>query len=162
MLCEKCKKNQATTHISSTVNGVHVEKNLCAACAAEEGFSEFGGGLFSMLSSMFGEGVSSPGIRSGLRCSLCGKSFEDIAESGRLGCANCYKTFASQLAPSLQRIHGTVKHVGKRSKFRQVQDTKANRLEKLKTALQTAIHEEAFEKAAELRDEIKKLEAQQE
>lgn len=161
MLCEKCKKNQATTHISSTVNGVHVEKNLCAACAAEEGFSELGGGLFSMLSSMFGEGASNPGAGSGVRCSLCGKSFADIAESGRLGCANCYKTFAGQLAPSLQRIHGTVKHVGKRSKYRKQPDTKAAQLEKLKAALQTAVAEEAFEKAAELRDEIRQLEAGQ-
>ncbi|MBQ7289268.1 MAG: UvrB/UvrC motif-containing protein [Clostridia bacterium] len=161
MLCEKCKKNQATTHISSTVNGLHIEKNLCAACAAQEGFTELGGGLFSMLSSMFGEGASAPGVGSGVRCSLCGKSFADIAETGRLGCAGCYKTFARQLSSSLQRIHGTVKHIGKRSKYKEPQETKAGKIEKLKAALQTAIAQQAFEQAAELRDEIKKLEAEQ-
>lgn len=161
MYCEKCKKNQATTHISSTVNGVHVEKNLCAACAAEEGFSEFGGGLFNMLSTMFGEGAPAPGVRGGKRCSLCGKSFADIAESGRLGCADCYHTFKDQLAPSLQRIHGTMKHVGKRSKYNNAKAEKAMRLEELKAELQAAVKDEAFEKAAQIRDEIKKMEAEQ-
>ncbi len=159
MLCEKCKKNQATTHISSTVNGVHIEKNLCAACAAEEGFSEFGGGLFSMLSTMFGEGTQTQNATRDSRCKLCGKSFSDIAQTGRLGCAGCYTTFANQLAPSLQRIHGSVKHLGKRSKYKQPKETKINRVDQLKIELQQAVKDEAYEKAAELRDEIKRLEA---
>lgn len=156
MLCEKCKINQATTHISTTVNGVHIEKNLCSACAAEENLSAFGGGLFSMLSTMFEE---SPQNNSVERCKLCGKSFADIVHSGRLGCAACYTTFSKQLSPSLKRIHGSMKHVGKYSKYKNTNQTKTDKLESLKLQLKEAIANEAYEKAAEIRDEIKGLEA---
>lgn len=155
MLCEKCKKRQATTHISRTVNGVRVEKHLCAACAAEE---EFGGGLFDMLSTVFGEVPA--GVPGSARCELCGRTFAQIAESGRLGCANCYKVFAKELRPSLQKMHGSVKHVGKRSPFgKAAGGDKAARLAELRDELKTSIADEAYEKAAALRDEIKRLEA---
>ena len=39
MLCDRCKKNEATSYFRSTVNGVTTEEHLCSACAAEKGFS---------------------------------------------------------------------------------------------------------------------------
>lgn len=158
MLCEKCKKNHADTHISKTVNGVHYEMNLCSACAAEEGFENLGGGLFGMLAYMFGENAGVYGKNETKRCKQCGRSFSDIAESGRLGCAECYKTFSAELEPSLQRIHGKIKHIGKHSKaYNKKTDDKTD-IEKLKEKLSEAVSREEYEKAAEIRDEIKKLE----
>ena len=56
MLCDKCGKNNATTHIKQIINGVVTERNLCSSCAAEEGYSKFPhGGLADMLASMFGD-----------------------------------------------------------------------------------------------------------
>ena len=47
------------------------------------------------------------------RCPTCGASFEEITQSGKIGCADCYQTFRSQLMPVIQRIHGTTRHKGK-------------------------------------------------
>ena len=53
MICEKCGKNNATTHIRSVVNGVVVEKNLCGYCAAKEGYSNLSdNSLTQMLASV--------------------------------------------------------------------------------------------------------------
>ena len=114
MLCDKCGKNNATTHIKQIINGVVTERNLCSSCAAEEGYSKFPhGGLADMLASMFGD-ISGLGIESNeTRCPVCGSRFSDIAETGKAGCAECYKTFYSELLPYLKRVHGSVKHVGK-------------------------------------------------
>jgi ATP-dependent Clp protease ATP-binding subunit ClpC len=38
MICQKCKINPASVHITKIVNGKKVERHLCGQCAAEEGF----------------------------------------------------------------------------------------------------------------------------
>jgi ATP-dependent Clp protease ATP-binding subunit ClpC len=38
MICQKCKVNPASVHITKIVNGKKVERHLCGQCAAEEGF----------------------------------------------------------------------------------------------------------------------------
>ncbi len=164
MLCDKCKKRTATAYVKRTVNGVTTELHLCPVCAAKE---EIDGGLFNMLSGVFGETAATPGIGNTVRCGLCGRSFEEIAESGRLGCAECYKVFEKQLRPSLQRLHGSVRHIGKRSKYapkpagtaEEAEQSGERKIDRLKADLKTAIANEAYEKAAEIRDEIKRLEA---
>ena len=70
MLCDKCGKNNATTHIKQIINGVVTERNLCSSCAAEEGYSKFPhGGLADMLASMFGD-ISGLGTEADETC--CG------------------------------------------------------------------------------------------
>lgn len=162
MLCEKCKKNQATTHIRSVVNGVVSEKNLCHSCAKEEGYNDIGhNSLASMLASMFGEVSSSGLISSATRCPICNSSFNDIAKTGKIGCAECYKTFNSELLPYLKRVHGSTKHVGKipcRAPLmvRPEKETIAD----LRLELNRLISEENYEQAVVIRDKIRELEAQ--
>ena len=38
MLCKKCGKYTATTHIKTVINGQVVEQNLCGYCAAKSGY----------------------------------------------------------------------------------------------------------------------------
>ena len=73
MLCDKCGKNNATTHIKQIINGVVTERNLCSSCAAEEGYSKFPhGGLADMLASMFGD-ISGLGTEADETCCpVCG------------------------------------------------------------------------------------------
>ena len=114
MLCEKCGKNNATTHIRSVVNGVVTEKHLCACCAANEGYSDMqGNNLTQLLSSMFGDIMAANSSMGAVRCKCCGGAFADIAESGKVGCPECYKTFYNELLPYLKRVHGSTKHIGK-------------------------------------------------
>ena len=58
MICEKCGKNIATTHIETYVNGKQSSMNLCSACAAEEGAANpFQMGLGGLLGSIFGDAL---------------------------------------------------------------------------------------------------------
>ena len=107
-----------------------------------------------------------------LKCDNCGYTFEDIAHTGKVGCANCYDVFQDRLEPIIRRIQSSNHHVGRLGKIidKKIDEKqhKANRtnkevtpeekLEILKEDLKQAIKEERYEDAAKLRDEIKKIE----
>ena len=171
MLCQSCHKNTATTHIKSIVNGELTEYALCPECAKKMGYGNFFGdfpsfGLGSLLGGFFG-GDSAPSQVA--RCPKCGASFEEISRSGKVGCAECYHTFRDRLLPSIQRIHGTAKHRGKRPGTMAIQVAQKPEmtlhpakaltpLEEKKQALKKAIEAQDFEQAAVLRDEIREME----
>lgn len=162
MLCEKCGKNNATTHIRTVVNGVVREVNLCGYCAAKEGYATVGhNSLAGMLASMLGE-VSNPHIASKtVKCPICGASFSDIAETGKVGCAECYKTFNRELLPYLKRVHGATKHSGKipnRAPLTVKSTTET--VDSLKLELNRLVSEERYEEAAVVRDKIRNLEGE--
>lgn len=153
MLCERCHKNQATAVLTQTVNGRTTTEHLCAECAYKNGFTGlFNGFPFSqMLAGM------ARGSGSGKYCPKCGSSLDEIIESGRIGCAECYQTFRAELAPTIQNIHGKAAHVGKRPQAFKREIPEKTRLEQLRDDLQAAIQEEKFEDAAALRDQIRQL-----
>ena len=162
MMCEKCGKNHATTHIKTIVGGVVREKNLCGYCAASEGYGNIGhNSLSQMLSSVFGDALElgSPKIK--LRCPCCGVAFSDIAETGKVGCSECYKTFYTELLPYLKRVHGSTKHAGKvPNKAPLIVRPKTESLSDLRQRLNELVSNEMFEEAAIVRDKIKKLEGE--
>lgn len=157
MLCDKCGKRTATTHIHANIGGVTREMNLCSYCASVMGYGAVFGGLNGLVGSLLEEQRANQ-QQDAKRCPQCGATFAEIAESGKLGCAACYETFAEELAPSLQRMHGRTKHVGRTPYVRRPADGRAERLNRLKGQLAEAVAAEAFEKAASIRDEIKALE----
>lgn len=148
MLCEKCGKYHATTHIRTVVNGVAREQNLCDYCAAKEGFNVTPKSIFA---SMFGEMLELK-PQNMKRCPVCNSSFNDIAKSGKAGCSECYKTFKAELLPYLKRVHGSTHHIGKTPENRES-------INELKTELKRLVSEEKYEQAAVLRDKIKEMEA---
>ncbi len=163
MLCEKCGKNVATTHIRSVVNGVSKERHLCAECASNEGIGTFdNNSLNGMLASMLGDALSL-GSSGGLtQCKCCGSTFSDIAKKGKAGCPECYNTFYDRFLPYIKRVHGSVKHIGKTPPItggttKEQPDTVLS----LKQKLSKLISEEKFEQAAEVRDRIRELEGKQ-
>ena len=159
MLCESCEKRQATTHIKTIMNGELKVFNLCPECAKKLGYGSFFNNLgfdFDKLFGSFMDGFTTePNAK---RCKQCGSSFEDIAKSGKVGCANCYETFYEELMPSIQRIHGRTSHTGKLAHSAGTEVRLRNEIQKYKLQLEKAIKEQEFEKAAELRDRIKELE----
>ncbi len=163
MLCEKCGKNTATTHIRSVVNGVVREINLCPHCAAEDGYTNIShNSLAGMLASMLGEVTNSKLPQSEAKCPVCGVTFSLIAKSGRVGCADCYKTFKDRLLPYLKRVHGSTEHVGKiPNSAPLIVMPKAETLENLRHQLNLLVREEKYEEAAVVRDKIKELEGKE-
>ncbi|HCC34833.1 MAG TPA: hypothetical protein DEQ02_04070 [Ruminococcaceae bacterium] len=158
MLCEKCGKNQATTHIQKTVAGVSEEHHLCASCAAQLGYSHFTFDMGDLWPYLFGEEKPGAAVEKETRCENCGMSFADFLKSKRVGCAVCYKAFEERLAPSLERIHGSVTHRGKLPRHAAWQSEKNKKLASLKKEMAGAVESQNYEQAALLRDEIKRLE----
>lgn len=159
MLCQNCGKYDATTHVKRIVNGEAAEAHLCSDCARALGYTDvfggFGNTFSNLLGSLFGEPAKSSLTARAIRCEKCGNTFNDIVNSGKLGCADCYRTFYDKLLPSLQRIHGKTRHEGKAPNIRRSENTSpADSLIRLETELKEAIENQNFEKAAELRDRI--------
>ena len=168
MKCQKCGKNQATTHIKTVKNGEYTQYELCSHCAKEMGytniFSDMENEFAGFLGSFFGNAL--PARSQATRCESCGSTYNEIAKTGQVGCANCYEIFFEQLMPSIRRMHGNTSHSGKiphSIEYTQVEDVTEevsvkSEIEVLKDQLQVAIKEQNFEKAAELRDKIKEME----
>ena len=117
MLCQNCASKEASVHLKRIVNGESVELHLCGDCAAGLGygdlFSGFGLEAARMFGAMQGRGsVSRLGSRQ-LRCETCGFRFEDIAQTSRVGCPDCYAVFGDKLIPLLQKLHGKAPYLGK-------------------------------------------------
>jgi protein arginine kinase activator len=166
MKCQKCGKRDADTHVKRVINGEFEEYDLCSECAKEMGytnmFSDFASDFNSLLGSFFGNAL--PARTQATRCEVCNTGYADIARTGMMGCANCYKIFADQLMPTIRRVHGNTTHCGKHSKAYKVQPVEekkedTSKLENLKKQLDIAVKNQEFEKAAQLRDEIKDMEA---
>ncbi len=159
MLCQRCKKNEATTHLKQNINGNISEFHLCNECAMEEGFGEiinpFSFNFSDMLSSVFSNLALENKVH---RCPSCGAAFADIVEAGKLGCSECYSVFYDELMPTLQRIHGRTQHIGKISLAQGEETLKKNKLKALKQELKEAVASERYEDAAKLRDQIKDIE----
>ena len=102
-----------------------------------------------------------------LRCPCCGISFEEIAKSGEVGCADCYQFFRTRLTPTIEKLHGKAGHLGKVPRRKQEEqkpvekEQEPNPLAKLKEELARAIEAQEFEQAAVLRDKIKEMEGEE-
>jgi len=161
MLCCICKEKEATVHLAQIAGEKMQKVDLCEECAKSKGVNDPTG--FSLADLLLGLGASQEIEQASggneLRCPRCGFSQADFKKAGRLGCAECYRTFSEALAGLLKTMHKGTRHVGKVPEFlRQGRDL-SDRLKTLQKKLAKAIDSEDFEQAAVLRDEIKKASA---
>lgn len=165
MLCQSCGKNQANTHIKRIINGKLTEYVLCEECAAKLGYGNIFSGFDLDLDSFLGSFFKNPlndkqnFLENEVRCCpKCGSTLEDISRTGKIGCANCYDVFYNSLIGSIKRIHGNTVHTGKMAECVSEDKKLKMKVEKLKKDMQLAIKEQNFEMAAQIRDEIKRIE----
>lgn len=166
MKCQKCGANNANTHVKTIINGEFKEYDLCSECAGKLGYTNMFAGMENDFSNLLGSFFTNvlPARTQATRCEFCGSTYPEIAKSGQVGCANCYTLFAEQLYPSIRRIHGNTTHCGKNSgraakaEAKPAEMTKEEKIRDLKAQQEQAVQEQNFERAAELRDQIKELE----
>ncbi|MBE3595319.1 MAG: UvrB/UvrC motif-containing protein [Candidatus Carbobacillus altaicus] len=164
MLCENCGKRPATFHFTKIVNGQKTEMHLCEECAREKGeflpMSKDAFSIHHLLSGMMHDLSQRPAVSSGerLSCPSCGWTYEDLIQTSRFGCSECYDTFRAQLRPIFRRLHGSEAHTGKVPRRGEERLSKRRKIEALKKELEQKIAEEAFEEAAKLRDKLRALE----
>lgn len=97
-----------------------------------------------------------------MQCSRCGLTLQEFANSGKLGCDNCYDAFKRYLTPVLTRIHGAGSHCGKIPARSGGKLAVKRQLESLRIKLKEAVAAEEYEKAAEYRDMIRAMEQDKE
>jgi len=158
MQCDVCKKKPATIFLTQIIGGKVQKVNLCEPCSKEKGVADPTG--FALTDLLLGVGssdeVASP--VGGNKCPACGFSQAELKKTGRLGCSECYETFAEALESLLRGMHKGLEHHGKiparafQAHQREVQ------LRDLRKGLEDAVAEENYEAAADLRDQLKQLE----
>jgi protein arginine kinase activator len=159
MKCQKCA-SAATLHITEIVSEDHVEElHLCEGCAHKYLYEPQpkGSGMKSASAPHVSEEVEEPaGINR--ECEICGIKFVDFRNTGRLGCPHDYQEFREELTPLLENIHGETHHCGKSPRRLPQSKQTQSELIQLRKQLLQAINKEAYEEAARLRDEIRRLE----
>lgn len=167
--CERCNKYQANVHIVKVFDGMKKELNICEKCAKELGEfnlnsvldvdNTFSLNILSGLVEYFNNNQPSSVIKvNDSECSKCKTTYAEFKNSGFLGCDECYKQFSKILAIFIKRVQKGMEHAGKIPSRCGGEVIKRKELNELKDKLQKAILSEEYERAAELRDLIKKME----
>lgn len=178
MLCDNCKKNEATIHYTEIINGVKNERHLCSECMQSIGEDMEGeiplsrlirGILSAHLSGSQISGTNNVDIM----CDKCKMTYSEFARTGKFGCSECYSVFGPLIVDNIKKIQASTRHTGKKyirpdagadtdyekqtlNEAKQViGNTADNRLMTMQRQLKEAVAAEDFEEAARLRDEIK-------
>lgn len=181
MKCDLCE-NEATVRELTKKNGVRFERHLCERCAREQGITVQSQTPLEEILKHFvvaaapaaaapepARPKAAPGVPA---CPSCRLSFTDFKQSGNLGCAVCYKAFEVQLSTLLERAHeGACLHLGKSPKRHANVPTpgavnteppgpsheqRVQKIQTLRRQLEDAVKGEQYERAAKLRDELRR------
>lgn len=166
--CERCNK-PATVHMTEISGGKPHEVHLCDACAQEAGYVQQAHIPINELLNQFLKNQAQVSETPTARCPDCGMTWQEFKDTGLLGCARDYELFLNQLSGVIERAqNGGNHHTGKamettgRSALPKLDDAVKLRqaeLNRLKKELTRAVEDESYERAAQLRDQIRALES---
>src|SRR5690606_28109426 len=88
-------------------------------------------------------------------CPVCGISFYEFRQMGRLGCPHDYTNFKRELDPLILNVHGSNHHVGKVPVRNPGERTRQTELIRMRREMREAIEAENYELASSLRDQIR-------
>ena len=159
MKCQKCGKNEVNFHYSSNVNGCVTETYLCSSCAAESGYNI--GSMFD-LDNIFGRDTFNDlmfpmrGI-SGFMPVAIPMIQTNTMSPGQLFDLLTTRQGMGKISQGTPCKCGCGKTAAEN--FNIEVDEEMSKRRELNAQMRTAVENEEFEKAAELRDKIKELEA---
>ena len=155
MKCQNCGKNEVTFVYHSSVNGQVTEKRLCGECAERLGYTrrleDQSQRMLRRFGSLFEDNML--GDFFSPMSSLPGWAGEDIFED--------FFAEMPALRPVSERRQEQTNQKQEEllAKEEQTRFSELRQLNALRIQLKRAVQREEFEKAAELRDEIRALEA---
>ena len=125
MLCERCKKREATIlYREFGTNGEKTELRLCEACARKmnigSDLADFEDDLsFGVMLSAFFTGQSEEKKVDYDRviCPDCKTRYTDFVRQSRFGCPSCYEVFDVLMRDNIKQLQGSDIHKGKRPKY---------------------------------------------
>lgn len=90
-------------------------------------------------------------------CPKCGTKLSQFYKTSMLGCENCYKIFAAELAPVLKNMQGKTVHKGKTPKISGVERELMFEYRRLLKTKEEALLDGRFDDATALDKEISLL-----
>ncbi len=163
-LCERCNK-PATVHMTEISGGKPHDVHLCDSCAQEAGYVQQTHMPINELLNQFLKSQAQVSETPATRCPDCGMSWQEFKDTGLLGCPRDYDLFLNQLNGVIERAQqGANHHTGKTRDTQpaprkddavRLRQAELNRLRK---ELARAVEDESYERAAQLRDQIRTLE----
>ncbi|MBM3999488.1 MAG: DNA helicase UvrBC [Planctomycetes bacterium] len=167
MKCQKCEK-PATFHITELTDPAGpLELHLCEDCAKtyltqgaveEPGPAMIGGALGKQV--QVGQTAEELARLDQKVCPVCGISYYEFRQAGRLGCPHDYICFEPELEPLIVSIHGQSKHSGKVPRRGAARTDRQTDLIRLRREMKEAVEREEYEKASQLRDQIRNIETE--
>ena len=181
MKCQQCD-NQAVFHITELETGNVREVHLCEEHArvylnqsegveggdpgdpvTGEGNGQKGGALSGPLG--VGQTAEDLAVLDKRCCDMCGITFFEFRNQGRLGCPHDYLQFEKELDPLIANIHGATEHTGRRPSRAVPAGVDAasgtdglTAIIGLRQGMKEAISREDYESAKEARDAIRGIE----
>lgn len=170
MKCQQCDK-PATFHITELAGGKPQELHLCEDHAREylksgeepSSTTSMAAALAQQMAQQMAVGQTAEELArlDQKACPVCGITFYEFRNQGRLGCPHDYVCFGPQLEPLIVNIHGETQHTGKTPKRAPAGSEKRTQLIRLRREMNEAVAEEKYERASELRDEIHRIETEE-
>lgn len=155
--CDLCGKREAELKVSQVdKDGQTTEIEVCAECARRRGFSEIESIKHDVVQILAEMRKKVADEDAQLVCAACGMSFADFKRQGRIGCGGCYEAFGEKLVPLIRRIQGAAQHVGRSPRGGRKEAQLTVGVQRLGAELQSAIQAEDYERAARLRDALRK------
>ncbi|NNE01118.1 MAG: DNA helicase UvrBC [Pirellulaceae bacterium] len=93
-------------------------------------------------------------------CPVCGITFYEFRNTGRLGCPFDYTHFETDLQPLLTNVHNATQHTGKRPKRAATAADSHGEMIQLRREMEEAVEREDYERASEIRDQLKQIESE--
>lgn len=168
MKCQQCDK-PATFHITELADGQPQELHLCedhareylTASSGEPGTVATGlADQMQQIAQHMAVGQTAEELASldQQTCPICGITFYEFRSQGRLGCPHDYVCFQPQLEPLILNIHGEAEHTGKSPSRASGSTEKRTQLIRMRREMKEAVESEQYERASQLRDEIRQIE----
>ncbi len=152
MLCQHCKKNQATLNYKTTIKGKDIGYILCQSC-----YADLFGSIETVVNNDILIGLFGTVTKKHARaCPVCRTTYSDFKRTGLLGCPSCYDVFKEELIPYIQCIQGKTEHVGKVVTDVREQDV-TRRLSRLKKELERAAKERRYADAGRIYSQMSEI-----
>ena len=153
MKCDVCARREARAVIAMVVNGKQTTRRVCGKCIARLQRGDAYAAQMALLSTMENTGQHQV-------CPSCGRTAADLIRSGHVGCAACYRALDETLSVLMSRLNGAppAEENAPREQPGSFSNGKTARIAALRDEMFAAVNAEEYERAAQLRDEIRLLE----
>ena len=154
MKCDVCEKRNAVAMLTMIANGHSTTRRVCPVCMRKLQRGDAYAAQMAMLGTMEKPNET-------ISCKNCGWTSDKLIRNGHVGCSECYLTFSPIIQPLMEQLNGKFLHEEIQNHSDKPVNEGKTQIDKLREEMFSAVHEENYERAAQLRDAIRALKAEE-